>query len=405
MTHEARFPPKLAPIAIAGMHRSGTSMIARVLSHSGADLGPEENLAPAKADNQDGFCENLTLLEVNNELLAAAGGGWDLPPARPLLETAPDDARAKAIGAFVRFDPARVWAWKDPRNSITLEFWKSLFPDLRVVICLRNPIEVALSLKARNFFSIERGLSLWLEYNERLLEAIPRERRMVTHYVSFFDDPDGEAARLATFAGVRYDEGALRAVVPAVRKELRHHLYSAADLVTAEVAPRILDVYARLCEEAGRDDEAAVLNNVPRREHSGLVHAPALELLQLRRDRVWLTERLAAAEAERDRLGHSQMLRTFEKLRELETTVEQRDAAYAELQAHLDTAVAKYEQRVLQLRTELTSIHTSKLWKLGSFFWRLNRLFSGNGARKGRETPKAMTGTPAIHLDAPQSSK
>ena len=39
------------------------------------------------------------------------------------------------------------WGWKDPRNSLTLPFWKELLPNLKVVVCVRNPIEVIASLR------------------------------------------------------------------------------------------------------------------------------------------------------------------------------------------------------------------------------------------------------------------
>src|ERR1700748_2976905 len=70
-----------SPICIAGAHRSGTSMLARLLHSSGLNLGPEKDMMPPAADNPDGFWENLQFVRLNDELLNSAGGAWDLPPA------------------------------------------------------------------------------------------------------------------------------------------------------------------------------------------------------------------------------------------------------------------------------------------------------------------------------------
>ena len=46
-----------SPICIAGAHRSGTSMVMRLLHECGLYLGAESDLMPAQADNPDGFWE------------------------------------------------------------------------------------------------------------------------------------------------------------------------------------------------------------------------------------------------------------------------------------------------------------------------------------------------------------
>ena len=37
---------------------------------------------PAQTDNPDGFWEHLGFVALNDELLNALGGAWDLPPKR-----------------------------------------------------------------------------------------------------------------------------------------------------------------------------------------------------------------------------------------------------------------------------------------------------------------------------------
>ena len=59
-------------------------------------------------------------------------------------------------------------------------------------MCLRHPLEVALSLKRRNQNSYSLGLALWERYYATVLAAVPADRRIVSHYDSFFVDPDAE---------------------------------------------------------------------------------------------------------------------------------------------------------------------------------------------------------------------
>src|SRR5215813_2085377 len=153
-------------ICIAGMHRSGTSMVARLLSLCGVYLGSQEHLMRSAPDNPEGFWENADFVELNDSLLAMVHAGWDLPPAE--YEWAPRPELSvlftKATQLIERLAPHQRWGWKDPRNSLTLPFWLRLIPNLQVVVCLRNPLEVARSLSVRNGTSLAFGLNLWRSY-------------------------------------------------------------------------------------------------------------------------------------------------------------------------------------------------------------------------------------------------
>jgi hypothetical protein len=139
-------------VCIAGAHRSGTSMLTRLLHRCGLYLGSESDLMPAAADNPDGFWEHLRFVKLNDEILNAVGAAWDLPPWRDQNFDGHNlqPMRAKAqllIGDFVG---QSVWGWKDPRNCLTLPFWQSLLPHLKTIIIIRNPLKVAYSMHKRN---------------------------------------------------------------------------------------------------------------------------------------------------------------------------------------------------------------------------------------------------------------
>lgn len=247
------------PVCIAGMHRSGTSMVTKLLYDAGLDLGDEADFIPAGDNNPEGFWENRRFVRVNRRLLRALGADWDCPPAAD-----PDWSRAafsglreEAAAVIDGFADRACWGWKDPRNCITLPFWQDLAGPLRVVVVVRNPYEVALSLRERNGFSYALGLHLWRRYNEHLLAAAPPSDRIVTHFDRFFGDDATEIDRLGAFLelprGKRDGGDPLGSRVAA----LRHHRSTARDLARIGASPHLIALYASLCAEAGWDDGLA----------------------------------------------------------------------------------------------------------------------------------------------------
>src|SRR5919108_108379 len=127
-------------VCITGAHRSGTSMLTRLLHTCGLYLGPKDALMPPQADNPDGFWEHLDFVALNDELLNELGGAWDLPPKadESFKQHRLEPLRVKAGLLIDRFNSHGVWGWKDPRNSLTLPFWRDLLPKLKTIIIVRN---------------------------------------------------------------------------------------------------------------------------------------------------------------------------------------------------------------------------------------------------------------------------
>jgi GT2 family glycosyltransferase/glycosyltransferase involved in cell wall biosynthesis len=237
-------------ICIAGAHRSGTSMLTRLLHCCGLELGSESELMPAQADNPEGFWEHLGFVALNDELLSELGGAWDLPPKadEDFTSARLDPLRLKAGLLIEKFESAPVWGWKDPRNSLTLAFWQQLLPRLKTIIVVRNPLEVAHSMRVRNGTSYSFGLRLWEIYNRRVIEAATPRTRLVTHYDLFFEDPENELRRITDFMGLADAEVANVAAL--VTRNKRHTHFSIDDLVEARVSSEMIDFYRALINEA-----------------------------------------------------------------------------------------------------------------------------------------------------------
>jgi hypothetical protein len=250
---EAR-PVSAAPVCITGMHRSGTSMVTRLLKDCGLFLGAEGELAGPALDNSEGFWENLNFVGLNEDILARFGGSWDAPPAfPPRWEFGPvvEPLLGRAGELVARFDSHRHWGWKDPRNSLTIPFWRRIIPTLKFVVCVRNPLEVAHSLFVRGDSAGASQFRLWLHYYRQILSAAPPSSRIVTHYHSYFEDARAEVRRVAGWLSLDpSDETAERARAQ-VSGALRHHHVTTDELKAAGASDEVVELYLRLCDEAG----------------------------------------------------------------------------------------------------------------------------------------------------------
>ena len=227
-------------------------MLAKLLHNCGLYLGPENQLMPAQADNPDGFWEHLGFVALNDEVLNKLGGAWDLPPKpnenfkHPRL----NPLRMKARLLIEGFASASAWGWKDPRNSLTLPFWQGLLPKLKTVIIVRNPLEVAYSMRERNGTSYSFGLRLWEIYNRRVIETASRQERFVTHYDLFFEDAASELRRIARFVGL--PDADVTNAAALVTTQRRHIHFTIEQLIDARVSAEVIELYRALAAEAGQ---------------------------------------------------------------------------------------------------------------------------------------------------------
>ena len=163
-----------APVAVLGMHRSGTSYVAGSLERAGLRLGAVSIWNP---HNQRGNREHPRAVDINEAVLADSGGSWDRPPAT-ITWTARQRRRARRFAAE-HAGPTR-WGFKDPRTLLTLAGWRRILPDLTFVGVFRHPRAVADSLQARARYgglsmSDDDCFSLWQEYNLLLLRVAEDE--------------------------------------------------------------------------------------------------------------------------------------------------------------------------------------------------------------------------------------
>lgn len=157
---------------ILGMHRSGTSFIAKALNDMGVNMG--SRLLPANKWNPQGHFENLDFVELNTDILEKAGGSWRDVPTDEAVTIAGDKFR-EAIKEVIKKSKDDLWGVKDPRFTLTANlFLPHLMEeeDLYLVCIFRKPKKVAESLKRRSGLPLDKGLNLARQYNERIIKVI-----------------------------------------------------------------------------------------------------------------------------------------------------------------------------------------------------------------------------------------
>jgi hypothetical protein len=272
-------PVARPPVILLGMHRSGTSLIARLLDELGLFQGKE-----LQEDH-----ESTWFLAMNEHLLRRVNATWDRPqPFNELLKHPSavdlaarclrDDLTGQPVSTYLgshllkhrslaKFD--QPWAWKDPRTIFTLPLWLQLFPQAKLVYIVRNGVDVAASLQARERKELARrlkeypakrkklaghpmierasfkgsarcldlagGFSLWEEYvaeAEKNLAAATQEKLVIGYekLIANPADPDHGLGRLAKFCGLPADDNAIKKACAQIDTTRRNAYLADADL-------------------------------------------------------------------------------------------------------------------------------------------------------------------------------
>ena len=216
-------------VFILGMHRSGTSALARVLNLMGLYFGEENASTGRSSQNEKGFWERRDVRMINDSILFTADCDWDLVSkfdAR-MIPTETNAGHKSAIAdVVVKLDAHRPWFVKEPRLCVTFPIWRA---TLEQPICIhigRNPLEVAHSLNARNGIPIRVGLALWELYNTRALQAASGLPLLSVSYEDLVGTPDRTVDSIRVFLA----EQGYRVRMPSTSElsgfldaNLRHH--------------------------------------------------------------------------------------------------------------------------------------------------------------------------------------
>lgn len=252
-------------IVVLGMHRSGTSALTRGLQALGVDLGTNL-MPPADENNNTGFWEDMDLYRFNEKLLAKGGSSWyRLSPfaANELWRGSHATERYEAAELLQnKFADNNIFGFKDPRTALILPFWQCVFEDLELeesyLLALRNPLEVAESLRKRNNFSHPYGLTLWAKHNWAAALHTEGKKRLCVSYSNLLRDPAGQLSRIAETFDLALPTPSSKPFVEFAGQflsdDLRHNRISDKEIKRAanvpEVIPPFYDALLKWAEAA-----------------------------------------------------------------------------------------------------------------------------------------------------------
>ena len=302
-------------IFVLGMHRSGTSAVARVLNLMGCYFGPEDIGTEANEENPKGFWERKDVRQVNDAILRNMGADWD--------RIAPFDVRSIGKGDMavyrqviqeivVNMDAHRPWFVKEPRFCLTFSVWRSVLELPVCVLIFRNPLDVAKSLNERNGMPLAVGLALWEAYNAGALEASQGIKRIVLSYEALMNNPSVAVGKLLDALG---QEGyvlrgpAKQELLAFLDDELRHHRTGDADVRAA-----VSEAQIRLFDQLREAEQSGNVGTLPSLDGASIgtlaqyettlasvsLRAKDANASLLRRQRVGVTTELALRRLELD---------------------------------------------------------------------------------------------------------
>jgi hypothetical protein len=341
-------PPaaQAACILVLGMHRSGTSAIARVLNLRGAALGRE--LLPAKEDNERGFWENRAILELHERFLAQQGLSW-----HELVNLPPDWRQAPPAREFIarlpaalneQFDGDRLFLVKDPRLSLLAPLWIEALAANAVrptfVITVRHPNEVAASLARRDGFSTVQSHLLWLQHLVEAERATRGQARVFVHYERLLADWRGELERITRQlaiawppASADFEADATRFIEPA----LRHHRGSSTDGSLPALVER---VYRCACDTATDAPANFAAFDAAAAGFDELI-ALAAPLQRALAERQTHEHNELAAQIDRARTNIDALATELAQARDAHTARDEREAAMRQALQALETEIAR----------------------------------------------------------------
>lgn len=179
------------PVVLLGMHRSGTTLLAKILTRFKVHMGHRNGKL-----NEANF-----FLDMNVMILELFHAFWDYPSNMNHFLDSNSDPSQKISDMIYRWinsyrflknyvgfanyknfydSDKMVWGWKDPRSTVTWPIWFKIFNSAKFIFIYRNGIDVAESLRkaernserllgGRNSSlratTLEGAFDIWEEYN------------------------------------------------------------------------------------------------------------------------------------------------------------------------------------------------------------------------------------------------
>ena len=211
--------PSRPIVLLLGMHRGGTSLCSHILSMLGVDLtdqiaGPGH--ASLASDNPRGHWERWEIVTFHDRILAHFNRDYfglfhDFQmPVAWWADPRVVEIRHEIVAFLEKKMGAALFGFKDPRTVRLMPMWHQIASELRlapkIVLCLRNPAQVARSLEARDGLDPGIGEYRWLVHMIDFFRYVGTHEYCVVEYETWFDEPRANIEKLKTFLDLEWQQ-------------------------------------------------------------------------------------------------------------------------------------------------------------------------------------------------------
>ena len=204
-------------VLVIGMHRSGTSLAMQALEKLNVGFGGQ--LLAGDKFNRNGYFEAPECIAFHDDILAELGQTWGSPEHGLSIDPrwfeeecchAHTKTATKILSERLEHtEENAALALKDPRATLFLPIWlqaaEALSLETRIVICVRHPSEVAMSLEKRDKLGRKLSELYWLTY---VASAFHHTKSLPRALLIFNDWQTGPATNLRKLADLLPGENA-----------------------------------------------------------------------------------------------------------------------------------------------------------------------------------------------------
>lgn len=355
-------------LLVLGMHRSGTSALARLLSLLGAAL--PEHVVGATRGNEAGHWEPERLVKLHDEMLAEASSRWDdwrqFEPDALGPERLSYYKKAIARTIAEEYDDASLFVLKDPRICRFVPLYEEILGEMdiepRYILTYRNPVSVLDSLAARDGMASSCASLVWLRHVLDAEAAIRDEARVFCAYEEYLDDWRTSAARISSTLDLdwpRSVDDAGQEIDTHLSRGLQHHAATTELANDQRIGPLVRDAYEALLALSDNENDAAALETLSQ------IRAEFEPVQQSFVDATFEEMAVRQRREQRDREHLQRLVAKYQGEANKNTAIQARNAVLESKLAQTSIEKAQLEGQVTTLRDE-AAVQATEIGRLGA---------------------------------------